>query len=521
MPLDKLRTLAAGKSPIKFRRGIEREALRVDPQGLLARTPHPAFLGSKLCHPSITTDFSEAQLELITPVNKSVEAALADLDEVTRFVSTGLEDEILWSASMPCVLHDDNEIPLAYYGESNLGRLKTTYRNGLGHRYGRSMQTICAVHYNYSLDDASWEAIAASENADASDRDYRSKRYFDLMRNFRRLSWLPVYLFGASPAVCNSFVKGHPEGLDRFDEGSLYAPGATSLRNGRLGYQSDTQSGLLDVCYNSLDNYVSTLAQAICTPHDDYRALGLVRGDEYLQVNDNVLQSEAEFYSTIRAKCVPPKGTNFLSELSKEGVEYLEVRLLDVDPYLPLGIDEVEIRFLDTLLFLCLLTDSPEHDEALCASVTANLQEVVWRGRDHSLLLDDQGSERSLQDWGLDTINRLHAVAKFLDEQEEGTPHQDSISVQEDKLKDSEATPSARVLNDMRTQSIPFFRFAMNQALHHRDYFNSAPLPRDRIEWFENLAQQSLEDQRAIEHSDSENFDDYLARINAEYRDLF
>lgn len=516
---DKLAKLATAGNALTFRRGIEREALRVDPHGNLARTPHPEAFGSKLCHPLITTDFSESQLELITPVSESIDDVLAKLDEIHRVVHAGLDDEILWSASMPCVLSGDDSIPLARYGSSNLGKLKTTYRNGLGHRYGRSMQTICAVHYNFSFNDVFWDALAKAEDGTAN-AEFRSRRYFDLMRNFRRFSWLPVYLFGASPAVCNSFVKGREHQLERFDEGSLYAPGATSLRSGNLGYQSDTQRGMINICYNSLDTYVSTLADAITTPFPGYEEIGLVRDGEHLQVNASILQSEAEFYTTIRAKCVPPKGENFLKILRRKGVEYVEVRLLDVNPYLPLGIDADEIRFLDTLLTWCVLIPSPEHDTLTCNAVTDNLQRVVWQGRAAGTTLDDRGDERSIADWGNEVLEAMRPVAAALDRYHGGTAYRDSLQHQADRLADPTKTPSAQILADMKQESIPFFRFAMNKALAHKAAFRDNPPSAETLLAYREMAETSVVDQRRIEETDTVDFDRYLADINRAYLEL-
>lgn len=514
-----LSALAGDPATLKFRRGIEREALRVDQTGNLAQTPHPAALGSKLTHPSITTDFSESQLELITPVSDSIDETLAHLDRTHRFVVSNLGDEVLWTASMPCMLPADKDIPLAQYGTSNTAKLKTTYRNGLGHRYGRAMQTISAVHYNFSFPDVFWQQLAATESQTDSS-DYRSRRYFDLMRNFRRFAWLPVYLFGASPAVCKSFVQGKAHSLDAFDEGSLYAPGATSLRSGNLGYQSETQGGMLGICYNGLEYYVSALANAICTSFPGYTALGLKRGDEYVQVNDSILQTEAEFYTNIRAKCVPAKGQNFLKALSASGVEYLEVRLLDINPFLPLGIDEVEIRFLDMLLMHSLLVPSPEHDELLCRAVNDNMQAVVWRGRDATLTLDDGGNARSVAEWGEEILQHLAPIADTMDRVHGGDQYHASLEAQRARLADATLTPSGRIIEAMKTEGIPYFRFAMNQALKHNEAFRQAPLTDAEVAAFHELSAQSLAEQAQIEAADDGDFDAYLARINAEYRDL-
>jgi glutamate--cysteine ligase len=501
-------------------RGIEREALRVSKQGTLSVKSHPRFLGSKLCHPFITTDFSEAQLELITSVSQSLSNTLEALDEIHRYVYSGFDDEFLWSASMPCELSSSQEVPLAQYGKSNLARLKTTYRNGLGNRYGRSMQTICAVHYNFSLSEEFWKYHWNAEGTGEALKEFKSRRYFDQMRNFRRLSWLPIYLFGASPVVSNSFVRGKQHRLERFDDASLYAPFATSLRNGDLGYQSDTQASAIRICFNSLDDYVDTLVDAITTPHDEYSRIGLKRGDEYLQVNANILQAEAEFYSTIRAKCVPPPGKNFLKELKSKGVEYVEVRLLDVNPYLPLGIDESQIRFLDTMLLYCMLAESPVHDDRLCESVKENAHLAVYQGRDPGLLLDDIGEARSIESWGRSILEEMKPVARLLDSANGIKDHEASLHVQQAKIIDSSATPSARILADMKSSNQSFFEFAMSKNREHRSYFQSRPISESRLKWFDELAEESFMAQARLEQSDTVSFDEYLENMMRGYFEL-
>lgn len=501
-------------------RGIEREALRVNKRGTLSGKNHPHFLGSKLCHPCITTDFSEAQLELITSVSQSISETLDALDEIHRFVYSGFDDELLWSASMPCELPLHDDIPLAQYGSSNLAKLKTTYRNGLGHRYGRSMQTICAVHYNFSLSDEFWQYHWDTEGSGEAFRDFKSRRYFDQMRNFRRLSWLPIYLFGASPVVSESFIQGKEHRLQRFDSVSLYAPFATSLRNGDLGYQSDIQVSAIQICFNSLDNYVDTLVDAITTPHSDYSQIGAKRGDEYLQVNTHILQAEAEFYSTIRAKCVPPPGENFLKELKSKGVEYVEVRLLDVNPYLPLGIDASQIRFLDILLVYCILADSPIHDDRLCEAVQENVHRTVYQGRDPGLLLDDGGEFRSIKQWGSAILGEMLPIARLLDKVSGNNDHEKSLQEQQIRVDDSSSTPSARILADMKSTGRSFFEFAMDKNREHKTHFQSKPLSETRLAWFKEVAEESFTAQTRLEQSDTLTFDQYLENMMNGYTNL-
>src|SRR5438128_3515438 len=227
-----------------MRRGIEKESLRVRPDGSLAQTLHPAALGSALTHPHITTDFSESQLELITGVQPSVESCLEELTFIHHAVYRHIGEEILWCASMPCSLPSDHLIPIGRYGTANVGRAKTVYRLGLAHRYGRRMQAISGIHYNFSLPGVTDE------------------QDFGLIRNFRRNSWLLLYLFGASPAVCSSFVAGRDHELTELAPGTHYAPHATSLRMGRLGYQSDAQASPC-VSYNNLKDYTAPLSRLI------------------------------------------------------------------------------------------------------------------------------------------------------------------------------------------------------------------------------------------------------------------
>jgi len=502
-------------------RGIEREALRVDGKGHLSREPHPEHLGSKLTHPLITTDFSEAQLELITPASTSIDHTLAHLEDIHRFVYSGLKNEVMWSASMPCVLQGDENIPLARYGDSNPGRLKTTYRNGLGNRYGRLMQTISAVHYNFSFGDSFWVELAQFEKCENT-TIWRSKRYFDLIRNFRRFSWLPIYLFGASPAVCESFVKDRDLTieLERFGPGTLGLSAATSLRNGNLGYQSESQSDLLNICYNSLENYVSTLTKAICTPHPEYSKLPKMTGGMHTQVNPNILQSEAEFYTTIRAKRVAPKGENFLDCLQRDGVEYIEVRLLDVNPYSPVGFTREQANFIDTLLMYSLLLSSPEHDQQLCNAVTSNVKQIVEKGRQTGTELTDGQRKRTVKDWGQEITREMEPVARLLDQLTPGGQHLQSVESQANKLNDSSLTLSARVLKDMEEQSIPYFRFAMNKALEHEAHFRGTPLSAADLETFRAMSVKSVQDQAAIEAKDQIPFEEFLANLQKSYTDL-
>lgn len=503
-------------------RGIEKESLRIDAEGKLAQTPHPSRLGSALTHPSITTDYSEALLELITPVSTSIEDSLRQLEDIHSFVYQQLEDEILWTASMPCVVAGDTSIPVARYGNSNVARMKTVYRYGLGHRYGRLMQTIAGIHYNFSLPHAYWEMAWRDAGSPGEQANYVSERYLGLIRNFRRYSWLLIYLYGASPAVCASFLRGRDNhGLQAFDKEarSLYLPYATSLRMGGLGYTSDAQKQL-NVCYNSLENYVATLSRAILQPHPGYRQIPAGRNGEYQQLNDSLLQIENEFYSAIRPKRVAHSGEPPLCALTRAGIEYIEVRCVDISPFSSVGIDAGQMRFLDTFLLYCLLQDSPVCVEAEQIAQATNLEAVVNRGRQPGLMLARITGNTTLVQWANELLDALRPVATLLDVVHGSGDYSATLAEQMAKVADPDLTPSARVLREMTERDQSFFRHGMTYSEHWAQYFRDRPLSPEMEKAFKDETQRSLQEQDAIEQSDDISFEQYLHKFYAQYQTL-
>ncbi|MFW6094500.1 MAG: glutamate--cysteine ligase [Pseudomonadota bacterium] len=509
-----LRTFERNDGALRaLRRGIEKESLRVNPDGTLSHEPHPRYLGSPLTHPNITTDFSEAQLELITDVHESPEAAVRQLEDVHRFVYRGIGDELLWTASMPCMLGHDADIPVGRYGSSNIARAKTVYRLGLGNRYGRLMQTISGIHYNFSVPESFWPVLAAATGTEP-DPEFRTRSYFALIRNFRRFSWLLLYLFGASPAVCKSFVKDRPHPLEPFDEGSLYLPHATSLRMGRLGYQSDAQSRL-HISYNNLDEYARSMRRALTEPYPPYQEIGVTRNGEYLQLNTALLQIENEFYGTIRPKQPGRPGERPIHALQERGVEYVEVRCLDLNPFLHVGIDAVEMRFLDTFLLYCLLTHSPEDSPEESRLMEANQLRVVEQGRQPGLELQRNHDTVTREAWSREILEGCRPLAELLDRAHGGTEYLRAWEAQRRKAEDPDLTPSARMLEIMGGQGIPFFRFAMNQCIAHKGWFDEHPLLPEQLARYEAEARESLEAQARLEAAENEDFESFLSRYLA------
>lgn len=477
-----------------MRRGLEKESLRAAPDGALALTPHPAALGSPLTHPHITTDFSESQPELVTGTHGSVQACLDELRQIHQVVyaeMAALGDEMLWASSMPCKLPPDEMIPLGYYGTSNVGRAKSVYRMGLGHRYGRRMQTISGIHYNWSLPGAG------------------SEQYFGLIRNFRRHAFLLLYLFGASPVVCGTFVQGRQHALQPLGSRAMYLPHATSLRMGRLGYQSDAQSTLA-VSYNGLEGYAASLQDALTRPWPAYEAIGIqAPSGDYNQLAVTLLQIENEFYGTIRPKRVIEPGERPLHALRARGVEYVEVRLMDLNPFLPVGIDEQTMRFLDVFLLHCLLSDSPPDSPAEIEALKRNQHLVAERGREPGLKLACGGMEVALTDWAAQVLGELPALARALDEALGGDGHQAAVQAAQQALHNPALLPSARVLAALPGYGDSYVAFMLDRSQQIRSLMLAHPPGAALRQRFAEMAVQSRAQQHAIEVSDTLSFEQY------------
>ncbi|WP_407293604.1 glutamate--cysteine ligase [Stutzerimonas zhaodongensis] len=491
--------------------GIERECLRVDHDGQLALTPHPRALGSALTHPKITTDYSEALLEFITGTETDPAKTLAELDAIHRYTYSKLDSEFLWSPSMPGHLPDEAQIPIAEYGSSNIGRLKYVYRQGLALRYGKTMQCIAGIHYNFSLPEALWATLQADEGDPRSAQDYQSWRYIALIRNFRRYSWLLMYLFGASPALDMSFMRGRSHQLEQLDEDTLYLPYATSLRMSDVGYQSNAQAGLTP-CYDDLPSYTTSLHKAVSTPYPDYEAMGVKDADgNWQQLNTNVLQIENEYYSNIRPKRVTGTGERPLHALRARGIQYIEVRCLDINPFLPLGIDVTETRFLDAFLLFCTLQESPCLVEGECRASSDNFLKVVKEGRKPGLALRRCGEDVGLQQWASELIDQIGQVADLLDRSHGGDEHARAIAEQQAKVADSSLTPSARVLEELQRNGESFSQFALRQTRRHAQDFRSRTLSDADMAWFDEAASSSLAQQAEMEAADNQDFDSFVA----------
>ncbi len=492
-------------------RGVEREALRVLKEGRLADSPHRVELGAALTHPYITTDYSETLLEFITPVSQSAETTISQLKDIQRYTFENIDGELLWPLSMPCFVDDDDQIQLAQYGTSNIGRMKTVYRQGLKNRYGSMMQVISGIHFNFSFSQDFWLALKDIDGSDLELDDFISERYFALIRNYKRYCWLIPYLYGSSPVLCGSFLQNRETHLPfkRSESGYVYLEYATSLRMSDLGYTNSAQS-TLHICYNNLDSYVSGVKHAIKLGSDEFAKIGVKVDGEYKQLNSNVLQIENELYAPIRPKRVAKSGEKPSEALARGGVEYIEVRALDVNPFVDTGISLEQIHFLDIFLTFCALSPSPELNEELQSHYETNMDNIVLRGRDPELRLIDGDKQRSIKEWGEQLFNEFTKVANLLDQAYQSEYYQKSVKHEYAKVLDSQLTPSAKLLDLVVNQGENLTQMALSWAETYQVNALKREYQTFDLALLEKTAQESRQKQIEIEQADTLSFDDFL-----------
>lgn len=490
--------------------GIERETLRVNGNGSLATSPHHSALGSAFTHDWITTDFSESLLEFITPPETNTATTIEQLIDIHKFTYDSIEQEYLWPMSMPCFVDEKTNIPIARYGSSNVAKMKEVYRRGLHNRYGSMMQVISGVHFNFSLPDSFWQQWC-SMNDIALHKAGISSQYFSIIRQFKRLAWVVPYLFGASPALCESFISHrkptHP--FQKIGNGTLYLPYATSLRMSDLGYTSSAQADLR-ICYNDLSTYVSSLRQAIHQPAPQYQHIAAGEKGNWQQLNKNVLQIENELYSPIRPKQVAHSMEKPTDALEARGVSYIEIRSLDVNPFSPVGIESEQIDFLDVFLVYCLLQSSIDFSDELNAESQRNFVDVVLKGRLPGLMLMDAGKALSMQQWAQQIFEGLKQVAQVLDDANESDKFSKAVAKEALKFESPETTFSGKWLATLRENQIDNSMLGMELAREYKDFIQGMDYRNMNKQDFQKHAQVSLTKQQQIENGDSLSFDSFM-----------
>lgn len=518
--------------------GLEKESLRVDHDGHISQKPHPAILGSALKHPWITTDYAESLLEMITPPCDRAHKSLDFLLDVETFVYQQLDGELLWTTSMPCVIRGEGDIQIAQYGSSNAGKMKSVYRQGLAERYGKMMQVIAGVHFNYSVSASFWSAYQKLSSAPCllsttssptsettNQQAFINQNYMAMTRNIQRYGWLIPYLFGTSPAICKSFLSGipKPESMKLFKEFTCYEPWGTSLRLGDIGYtnRKEDKRGI-KANYNSLDNYIASLRCAINTPSPEYEKIGIKHGDAYLQLNTNILQIENEYYSSVRPKQILEGFEKPTDALEQRGIRYVELRSVDINAFHPAGLTHQQLYFLELFMLFCLLQESPEIDSKEAVEIDNNQNTVAHQGRKPGLKLGRFGEAITLKDWANEILDQMLPLAESLNKAHQTNDKQNcyefAIQTQQELINHSELTPSAQVLDDiMKTNGDgSYYAFASRKSKEHRDYFLQRDLNSEKQQEFELAATESIQRQKQFEaNADKLDFDTFLQRYFA------
>ncbi|PPI86378.1 glutamate--cysteine ligase [Candidatus Pantoea edessiphila] len=499
----------------KINRGIERETLRIEPNGNIANSEHPLSLGSSLKNEWITTDFAESLLEFVTPVDNRIEYTLSFLRDIHCYVARKLDKELMWSLSMPCRIKNINEIKLASYGTSNVGLMKTLYREGLKNRYGAMMQIISGIHYNFSLPFSFWQEWANFRNL-KNCTETVSKGYLILIRNYYRFGWIIPYLFGASPAICSSFLQNNPIKLpfEKNDKNTLWLPYATSLRLSDLGYNNKAQS-ILKITFNSIEEYVNTLKKALTTPWKNFIDIGIKdKSGKRMQINTNILQIENELYSPIRPKCINISGQSYIDTLLTKGIEYVEVRSIDVNPFSGVGIDNIQVYFLDLFLIWCILADTSEMNFKELYYNNKNWKIVTLEGRkpNQKIYIGDNNKKYSLVETGKKIFNDLYKIAEILDKNENNMQYQKTCNTLFLYFDNPELTYSARILDLIKKEGIIKTGISLSKKYH--SFFCSKSLKILKEEDFRIKAENSIIEQQKIENSDSLDFENYISNLN-------
>ncbi|WP_163935990.1 glutamate--cysteine ligase [Paraferrimonas sp. SM1919] len=492
----------------QLNRGLERETLRIDADAKLAQSPHPVALGSALTHDCITTDYSESLLEFITGVETDIETLLGKLQDTQKYTLENINSERLWPISMPCDIGAEVNIPIAQYGSSNIGKMKTLYRKGLTHRYGAKMQVIAGLHFNFSVSTELMQYLHENTKSQKNLQDFQSEAYFALIRNYLAKVWFLPYLFGASPVLCNSFLDNNPTQvpLEPFTAGSSYLPFGTSLRMSDLGYTNKEQNAL-GISYNSLQQYVDSVIKAIVQPSAAFAGIGVKVEGEYRQLNDRILQIENELYSSIRPKKVAQTGETPSHALKRGGVEYIEVRALDINPFSPLGITADQIRILDLFLLHCLLSPAKLLDTEQQQRNAENLSKVILNGRQPDLELDRAGNIVTLRSWLRDIFAAMTEIAEAMGPQKQ--EYLNALEQWRPCIEDPSATLSAQVISAVK-QAQEHSIWASKLADDYQQQLLDGQYQYLDENYFREMAELSVSKQALLEQQDSLSFDEYL-----------
>ncbi len=486
--------------------GLEREGLRITPEGKLSQIPHPKLLGSSFTNPNITTDFSENLLEFVTNVYHSPETLYQALDEIHAYTEQCIGDELIWPDSMPPEIDSEDDIPVAQFGTTNAAKMKTLYRTGLSNRYGKMMQVIAGIHFNFSLSDDFFRAFQKVCNDTQSLEAFKSDRYLHLMRSVSRFGFIVPYLFGASPIMPKTFLHREDSRFEEFDEHSVYLKEGTSLRLSDIGYGNNKCE--FSVSFNSLEDYIRDIEYAINTPCEKVAHIPIKKNGEYMQISNHILQIENEYYASIRPKQILKENETLLTALKNRGIEYVELRTIDIMPTISTGISIDTIRFLQAFLTTCLLSDAIPLTKEEYDINQKNLRHIAEKGRANDVRVKINNHDYTLNDAVRFVIEWMRPICTIL-----GSEYVRVLDEQTKINNNPSETPAAKIIDSLKSQSLTYQQYCLEKAkTFKRQYLTEKKLSETTFKQFQQQAKESLKKLEELENIPQEPFDTYLKR---------
>ncbi|QJA08958.1 bifunctional glutamate--cysteine ligase GshA/glutathione synthetase GshB [Romboutsia sp. CE17] len=380
--LKTIKNLFTKQELLKGNFGVEREGLRVDFKGKLSQKPHPTVFGYKMCNPYITTDFSESQLELITPAFSTTEETYKFLNALYDIVAMELEDEYLWPQSMPAIIPEDKDIPIAEFCGCEEGKVAREYREELFLKYGGKKQLISGIHYNFSFNENIIKKLYENSDKLKDYKTFKDNLYLKVTRNYLRYRWLLIYLLGCTGVVHESYQEDCVKQLEEISKDSFSNEGALSYRNSECGYKNKID---LFPNYNSVKDYVGSINKFI---------------------DEDLIDTPRELYAPIRLKAKDPK--SLLNSLMNDGINYLEYRSIDINPFEKGGIALNDLHFMNVFNLFLLIEDESNYEywqqEAL-----KNQNIIATQGQKDVNLIKD-GKTISKIEWGLEILNKIKVI---------------------------------------------------------------------------------------------------------------
>ncbi|WP_171302155.1 bifunctional glutamate--cysteine ligase GshA/glutathione synthetase GshB [Enterococcus cecorum] len=447
--LENIKRLFSPKELLKGNFGIEREGLRCDESGNLSMKNHPKVFGDKLSNPYITTDFSESQMELITPTFKSTEETYKFLSALYDIVAMEIEDEYLWPQSMPCIIPEDNKIPIARFSDNKLGKTASEYREKLLQKYGGKKQLLSGIHYNFSFNEKFIKKLYENSDKALDYKHFKNKIYLKVSRNYLRYRWLLIYLLGGTGTVHETYIEDCVRQLEEVGEGGFSNEGALSYRNSECGYTNEHE---LFPSYNSVEEYVESLNRFI---------------------KEGLIESPRELYSQIRLKA---KGNySLMDSLIEDGISYLEYRSIDINPFDKAGISLEDLEFIN-IFNLFLLIENESNYERWQEDALEN-QNIIARYGQNKVTLKKDGNPIDKEEWGIEILEKIKKINEELNLEKE-----DILNKMIEKIKDYKLTYAYKIIEKVKEEG--YVEAHLNLA---KSYKEDAYINRFKLEGYEDL----------------------------------